>query len=321
MPEEIAHHLSLYALRYLPKSFFLQTKLSNNASTKLLGLSFPNQVGVAAGLDKNGECIDGLSKLGFGFIEIGTVTPKPQPGNPKPRLFRLTQDRAIINRMGFNNKGVDYLVAQVRNSKFEGILGINIGKNLQTPVERAVDDYIHSLNKVYDLASYITVNVSSPNTPGLRELQHGKLLSELFVNLKQRQYYLSEKHKKYVPMLAKLAPDMDETELKKTVSHLAEIGIDGFVFSNTTNAKNNLMDNRRMTEQGGVSGQPLFDKSTELLKSMRSETDLPIIGVGGIMSGDDAKQKLDAGASLVQLYTGLIYQGPKLVDDCIVRTS
>lgn len=314
LPEETAHHLSLRGLSYLPSACF--QKPAKIESTEILSLSFPNKVGLAAGLDKNGEYIDALAKLGFGFLEIGTITPKPQAGNPKPRLFRVVKDQAIINRMGFNNHGIEALVRNVKASNYQGILGINIGKNLQTPVDKASDDYLYCLDNVYDLASYITVNVSSPNTPGLRELQHGELLSELFTALKMRQLALSEQHKKYVPMLAKIAPDMTSNELKQTVSDLSKIGVDGFIFSNTTNNKTQLLDQTKAQKQGGLSGKPLFIKSTELLKKMRNETDLPIIGVGGIMSAQDAKQKMDAGASLIQLYSGLIYQGPNLISNC-----
>lgn len=316
LPEETAHHLSLQLLAFAPSCLFAKPNQLANP-IELLGLRFSNRVGLAAGLDKNGEFIDGLAKLGFGFIEVGTITPKPQVGNPKPRLFRCITDHAIINRMGFNNKGVDFLVKQVRASRYQGILGINIGKNLQTSLNDATSDYTYCFDAVYDVASYITVNVSSPNTPGLRELQHGELLKSLFSALKGRQSFLADKYKKYVPMLAKLAPDLDEESLKQTVHQLSQIGVDGFVFSNTTNDKSMLNDKHYKSEQGGLSGRPLFDKSTKLLKVMRAETDLPIIGVGGIMSGDDAKQKLMAGASLLQLYSGLIYQGPDLVFDCI----
>ncbi len=316
LPTELAHDLTLCALPWLPK-VMLPSTVTPSSSVDVLGLSFPNKVGLAAGLDKNADYLDGLARLGLGFIEIGTVTPKAQLGNPKPRLFRLKDENAIINRMGFNNKGVEHLVSQVQAANYSGILGINIGKNLSTPVSKAVDDYEHCFKRVYDLASYITVNVSSPNTPGLRELQHGDLLKQLFSALKIQQQRLSDQHKRYVPMLAKLAPDLSVDALKQTVDELATIGVNGFVFSNTTNSRGALRAPNKSYEKGGLSGQPLMAQSTLLLKEMRSQTDLPIIGVGGIMSGNDAKQKIASGASLVQIYTGLIYQGPQLIQDCL----
>ena len=315
LPAETAHDLTLKLLKLAP-SFLLKPKIKSNPK-EVLGLTFPNQVGLAAGLDKNGDYIDALAKLGFGFIEIGTITPKAQDGNPKPRLFRLVEDKAIINRMGFNNKGVDYLVKQVQATRYKGILGINIGKNLATQVANAVDDYLYCFNKVYQCASYITVNVSSPNTPGLRELQHGDLLKELFTKLKIQQNILSDKHKRYVPMLAKLAPDLSCESLKQTADLLTQIGIDGFVFSNTTNERPKLQNKELASEKGGLSGKPLIAQSTSLLKVLAQQTELPIIGVGGISSSNDAKQKLANGASLIQLYSGLIFQGPKLITDCL----
>lgn len=316
LPPEVAHDLTLKVLPWLPNIFLPKTS-GTTKSCDILGLKFPNRVGLAAGLDKNGDYLDGLSKLGFGFIEIGTVTPKAQSGNPKPRLFRLAKDKAIINRMGFNNKGVHALIHNVKKAKYNGILGINIGKNLVTPVSKAVEDYKYVFNMVYDISSYITVNVSSPNTPGLRDLQHGELLKSLFETLKQQQNILSEKHKMYVPMLAKLAPDLTLNELKSSVDDLTQIGVDGFVFSNTTNDRTQLKASMHAEEAGGLSGQPLTVKSTELLKVLSNHTNLPIVGVGGIMNATDAKLKFEAGASLIQLYTGLIYQGPKLVQECI----
>lgn len=316
---ELAHSLSLKLLHYAPSFLFKHD--SKSAPIKLMGLNFPNRVGLAAGLDKNGEYIDALAKLGFGFLEIGTITPKPQAGNSKPRLFRLVEDRAIINRMGFNNKGVDYLINQVEQAQYQGLLGINIGKNLSTPVSKAVDDYLYCLEKVYRHASYITVNVSSPNTPGLRELQRGQLLAQLFGQLKQRQQQLADKYQRYVPMVAKLSPDEDESQLKTTVQSLTELCLEGLIFSNTTSSRPALKSIHHINQAGGLSGAPLISLATKGLTTLKNYTDLPIIGVGGIASGQDALAKLKAGAELIQLYTGLIYQGPQLVQDCIHTTK
>jgi len=316
LPAEFSHDLSLKLISLLPRVLFPSVNLCDK-SYELMGLTFPNKIGLAAGLDKNGDHLDGLSKLGFGFIELGTVTPRPQYGNSKPRLFRLVNNEAIINRMGFNNKGVEHLVTKVKQANYSGILGINIGKNLSTRIENANDDYDYCFKTVYEIASYITVNVSSPNTPGLRELQHGEMLTTLFKSLKNQQNLLSDKHKRYVPMLAKLAPDMKSDKLRQTVDDLVKIGVDGFVFSNTTNTRSDLNKDSNNNERGGLSGRPLMASSTQLLKTLRGSTDLPIIGVGGIMTANDAKLKFNSGASLVQLYSGLIYRGPKLIRECI----
>ena len=307
---ETAHHLAMRLLALMPNKRRAAERQS--PPVELMGLSFANPIGLAAGLDKNGDYIDLLAKLGFGFIEIGSVTPKPQTGNPKPRLFRLVEDKAIINRMGFNNKGVDYLVNNVKRAEFSGVLGINIGKNLTTPVERALEDYQYCLDKVYEMASYVTINVSSPNTPGLRDLQYGELLSQLFQSLKKQQLRLSETHKRYVPMVAKLAPDADDESLKASVAALNDIGIDGFIFSNTTNSRPKGLKSAYAAEQGGLSGAPLAPLSLKGLQLMRQHTDLPIINVGGIDSPEAAKQRFEAGAQLLQIYSALIYQGPSL---------
>jgi len=291
-------------------------------STTVMGLAFPNRVGLAAGLDKNGEAIDGLARMGFGFIEIGTITPRPQPGNPRPRMFRVPEARGIINRMGFNNHGVDALLANVRAAKFKGILGINIGKNFDTPIEKAADDYLICLDKVYSSASYITVNISSPNTKNLRQLQGESELDALLSALKQRQTELAEQHGRYVPMTLKIAPDLDEAQIINIADALRRHRMDGVIATNTTLARDKVQNLPNGNEQGGLSGAPLTDASTALITRLAEALagELPIIGVGGIMTGADARAKLQAGAALVQVYSGLIYRGPALVRECIEAT-
>lgn len=285
----------------------------------VMGLSFPNPVGLAAGLDKNGDCIDGLAELGFGFLEVGTVTPRPQPGNPKPRLFRLPEADAIINRMGFNNHGVDALVANVRASRYQGVLGINIGKNKDTPVENAVDDYLHCQQKVHALASYLVVNVSSPNTPGLRSLQHGEALDALLGTLREAQTRLDQQNGKRVPLVIKIAPDNSEDELAAMAEAFVRHGIDGVCVGNTTLERPGVERLTHGGETGGLSGAPLRPIADRALATMVRALDgrLPIIGVGGIQSGDDAREKRRLGAELVQVYSGLIYQGPGLVREIV----
>jgi dihydroorotate dehydrogenase len=287
--------------------------------TKVMGITFPNPVGLSAGLDKNGECINAFGAMGFGFVEIGTVTPRPQPGNPKPRIFRLEDANAIINRMGFNNKGVEYLVEQVQRATVTGVLGINIGKNKDTPEENAKDDYIHCMRKVYDHASYITVNISSPNTPGLRALQYGDALNELLASLKAEQKSLEQKYGKYVPVAVKIAPDLTEEEVNGIAECLINNEIDAVIATNTTLARDKVEHLTHGSEQGGLSGAPVKEQSTLIIKQLAKALNgkLPIIGVGGIQSATDAQEKLDAGASLVQVYTGFIYEGPKLVKDIV----
>jgi len=286
---------------------------------EVMGIKFPNPVGLAAGLDKNGECINAFAAMGFGFIEVGTVTPRPQPGNDKPRMFRIEPANAIINRMGFNNKGVDYLVEQVCKANFRGVLGINIGKNKDTPDENAKDDYIHCMRKVYDVASYITVNISSPNTPGLRSLQYGDALDELLVALKAEQKLLAQQFNKYVPIAVKIAPDLNEEEVKSIAQSLIDNNIDGVIATNTTLSRESVESLEHGTEMGGLSGVPVKDKSTQVICLLARALDnkLPIIGVGGIFNGEDAKEKIVAGAQLVQVYTGFIYQGPAIIKDII----
>lgn len=289
---------------------------------KLWGLTFENPVGLAAGLDKNGDYIDALAALGFGFLEVGTVTPKPQLGNPKPRMFRLIEQRAIINRMGFNNKGVDYLIHQVQKKKYQGILGINIGKNATTPIENAIDDYFICLDKVYPHASYITINISSPNTPGLRSLQSNEYLHRLLENLKKRQDQLANQHQQYVPILIKIAPDLNQEEIVLMGQTFNEHKIDGIIATNTTLDRDLIQGSLFAHESGGLSGQPLFQKSTKILAALKKIViDIPIIASGGIMSANDAKIKMEAGAELIQLYTGFIYEGPQLIRSCCLALS
>lgn len=285
----------------------------------VMGLNFPNRVGLAAGLDKNAAHIDGLATLGFGFIECGTVTPRPQPGNPKPRLFRLLGAEALINRMGFNNDGVESFLANVARSRFGsqrgGILGLNIGRNFDTPNERAVDDYLTCLRAVYGSASYVTVNVSSPNTTGLRELQEVAALQPLLVALKAEQAALAQKHGKYTPLVVKIAPDLPAADIGRIARTLVAQRIDGVIATNTTTDHSEVHALQHGDEAGGLSGAPLRERSTAAVRSLAHALDgaLPIIGVGGIMSGEDAREKIAAGASLVQIYTGLIYRGPELI--------
>jgi dihydroorotate dehydrogenase len=288
-----------------------------------MGIAFPNPVGIAAGLDKNGDYIDALAALGFGFVEIGTITPRPQPGNPQPRLFRLPAANAIINRMGFNNHGVDHLVERVRASKLfkqqSGVLGINIGKNKDTPAENAVDDYLICMRKVYALAHYITVNLSSPNTPGLRDLQFGEPLRQLLGRLKEEQQKLAAQVGRVVPLAVKIAPDMVGDDVGNVAAALREFEIDGVIATNTTIARDAVAHLPHGSEAGGLSGAPLTQKSTAVIRELARELDgsLPIIGVGGVMTGADAAAKIAAGAALVQIYTGFIYRGPALIGDAV----
>jgi dihydroorotate dehydrogenase len=286
---------------------------------KAFGLTFKNPVGLAAGLDKNGECIDAFAAMGFGFIEIGTVTPKPQPGNDKPRMFRLPESQAFINRMGFNNKGVDNLIKNVKQAKYTGILGINIGKNKDTPEEEALNDYLICLRKVYNYASYITVNISSPNTPGLRNLQHGKALDELLVGLKTEQRLLETQHSKYVPILVKIAPDLTESEIVDISNSLIKAKIDGVIATNTTLDRSEVLGQEHAQEMGGLSGAVLTAKSQAVAEKLDSAIAgrMTLIGVGGINSAESAKARINAGSSLIQLYSSLIYQGPKVIKEIV----
>jgi|TARA_B100000073_G_scaffold97032_1_gene77116 dihydroorotate dehydrogenase len=279
------------------------------------GMTFDNPVGLAAGLDKNGDCIDAFASMGFGFVEIGTVTPRPQPGNPKPRLFRIPEKHAIINRMGFNNKGVDHLVEQVKKAQFKGPIGINIGKNKDTEEANALDDYLICLNKVYPYASYVTINISSPNTPGLRNLQYGEALDKLLVGLKAAQETLTQTHGKYVPLFIKIAPDLSDVEIDSIAASLINSKMDGVIATNTTLSRDAVAGLQHAEEMGGLSGSVMTDMSLEVTRKLNKALDraIPIIGVGGIDSPEAAQARLDAGASLVQVYSAFIYQGPSLV--------
>lgn len=284
---------------------------------QVMGITFPNAVGLAAGLDKNAAVIDGMAALGFGFIEVGTVTPRPQPGNPKPRLFRVEEAQGIVNRFGFNNLGVDHLIENVKAAKYKGVLGINIGKNFDTPNENAVDDYLVCMRKVYAYASYITVNISSPNTKNLRALQEKEALSHLLATLKLEQLKLAGTHGRYVPVALKIAPDLAQSQVNEIADLLMQHNIDGVIATNTTLARDMVQGMAHAEETGGLSGAPVREKSTLVIQqlSQRLQGAVPIIGVGGILSGADAVEKIAAGADLVQVYSGLIYKGPKLVHE------
>ena len=318
---ETAHALTLNSLKALqrvglvrPRTIDVQT-----SSRTVMGIRFPNPVGLAAGLDKNGEYIDALAALGFGYLEIGTVTPRPQPGNPRPRLFRIVQADAVINRMGFNNAGVDRVIANVHRSAWRGVLGINIGKNFDTPLERALNDYVACLRKVYALASYVTVNISSPNTKGLRDLQTAHQLDALLAGIAAERQVLSDLYGRRVPLALKIAPDLDESEIAAIARLVENHSIDAVIATNTTVARDGVATLTHGGESGGLSGAPLRAKATQVVASLTRTLAgaIPVIGVGGILTGDDAREKIDAGASLVQLYTGLIYKGPALVAECI----
>ena len=315
---ERAHHLSLSALRIAESLHLLGNPAIPGIPLTVCGLEFPNRIGLAAGLDKEGNTIDALGRLGFGHVEIGTITPRPQAGNPKPRLFRLKDHEAIINRMGFNNPGIDAGVANVRASKsFKGIVGFNIGKNKDTPNENAADDYLECLRKAYAVADYITVNLSSPNTPGLRDLQGAEASARLLELLKAEQARLATEHGKQVPLLFKVAPDLDNEHIRDLSRVFLEGGLDGLIATNTTLDRDLVAGHPLANEAGGLSGKPVFRKSTDTLTAFAAELGgrIPIIGVGGISSLDEAQEKLKAGASLVQIYTAFIYQGPGLVKE------
>lgn len=321
-PED-AHNLTLPALQRAARLGITRLLPQPAADPRqVMGLSFPNPVGLAAGLDKDGAYIDGLATLGFGFIEVGTVTPRPQPGNPRPRMFRLPAASALINRMGFNNGGVDAFVANVQTSRFfqekQGVLGLNIGKNADTPIERAVDDYLACLDKVYPFASYVTVNISSPNTKNLRELQAASALDALLAQLRDAQLRLADRHQRYVPIALKIAPDIDAGQIRSIAQAVLRHKMDAVIATNTTLGRDAVVGMAHCDEAGGLSGKPVFAMSNAVIRALKSEMGdtVPIIGVGGIFSGDDARSKMAAGASLVQLYTGLIYRGPALVREC-----
>ncbi len=317
---ETAHDLTLGSLAKIQRLGLLPAKHYSSAKPiRVMGLDFPNPVGLAAGLDKNGDYIDALATMGFGCIEIGTVTPRPQPGNPKPRMFRLSEQEAIINRMGFNNDGVEQLIENVKQSRFRGILGINIGKNAETPIGRAADDYLACLAKVYPHASYVTVNISSPNTKNLRQLQQENEFDALLSSLKREQQRLHSRHGKYVPLVVKIAPDLSEADIDMIADRLLRHQIDGVIATNTTLSRAGVEQSPHAREAGGLSGKPLRRASTAVVRRLARQLNgrIPIIGVGGITSAEAAREKLDAGASLVQVYSGLIYRGPELVGDIL----
>jgi dihydroorotate dehydrogenase len=292
---------------------------AGSAPIEVMGVAFPNAVGLAAGLDKNGEHVDSLAALGFGFIEVGTVTPRPQPGNPRPRLFRIPQARALVNRMGFNNLGVDRLVHNLRRTRYRGILGINIGKNFDTPIERAAADYVTCMRKTYPLASYLVVNISSPNTPNLRRLQGSDELQRLLATLKGEQQALYRASGRYVPLTLKIAPDISEEQVEGIAQALLNHGLDGVIATNTTVARTGVEGLPHGDEAGGLSGGPLRERATAVVRRLRAALGdrIPIIAVGGILRGEDAIEKIAAGARLIQLYSGLIYEGPRLVAECV----
>ena len=318
---EKAHDLTIKLLKLTNGTIldlFYRQKVQQRP-IEIMGLTFPNSLGLAAGLDKDGECIDGFGAMGFGHVEIGTVTPVAQPGNASPRLFRVLESEGIINRMGFNNHGVDNLIANVKESNFKGVIGINIGKNFSTPVEEGKNDYLLCMDKVYQYAGYIAVNISSPNTPGLRSLQYGEALDELLDALKIRQAELQEKHNKYVPIALKVAPDLSDQEIESIASSLLKYKIDGLIATNTTLDREIIKGMSHASEAGGLSGRPLQSKSTIVIAKFASHLNgqIPIIGVGGIDGVVAAKEKIDAGASLVQIYSGFIYHGPQLVKNIV----
>jgi dihydroorotate dehydrogenase len=319
---EHAHELTLSTFKNFPRlstAPFASSRIDDPVT--LMGLRFANRAGLAAGLDKNGDCLEAWSRLGFGFVEIGTVTPRPQPGNPRPRMFRLPRSRALINRLGFNNKGVDYLLARVRESDFRasgGVLGINIGKNFDTPNERAADDYLACLRKVHAAAGYITINISSPNTSALRELQNEEPLRKLLTLLVAEGRKLDDQQGRHVPLLVKVAPDLDDAQVAHIAVVARETGVDGLIATNTTVSRDGVEDEVRAAESGGLSGAPLRPRAETVLRALRWHLgkDFPLIGVGGIMTAADAGARIDAGADLVQIYTGFIYHGPQLVTEC-----
>ena len=320
---EKAHNLTLSNLDRAERWGLLQRFITKPIADphRLCGIDFPNPVGLAAGLDKDGKHIDSLAALGFGFLEIGTVTPRAQDGNPKPRMFRLPEAEGIINRMGFNNDGVDACVARVRKSKFwqsGGILGLNIGKNASTPIDQASQDYVFAMAAVYEIASYITVNISSPNTQHLRSLQSEEMLRSLLHDLSEERKKLSDRYGVHKPLFLKIAPDLDQDDLHLIADLLVEFGIDAVIATNTTISREAVKGMQYGEEAGGLSGAPVRAPSSQVIKTLKARlgNTLPIIGVGGILSGADAREKVMAGASLIQLYSGLIYRGPELVNEC-----
>lgn len=320
---ERAHELTLKGIAHLNCLGLPLPASYQSHPTQVMGLSFPNRIGLAAGLDKNAMALDALSRLGLGFIEVGTVTPRPQPGNPKPRMFRLPNEEAIINRMGFNNEGIDHLIYNVSQAKYRGILGINIGKNFDTPIEQAADDYLICLEKAYPHASYVAINISSPNTQNLRQLQGESELDHLLSKLKQRQTELAEHYGRLVPMALKIAPDLNTDQITAIADALRRHRMDAVIATNTTLSREGVETSSLAKEAGGLSGSPLFEKSTTVVRALAQalKGEVPIIAVGGVTSGARARAKLEAGATLVQVYSGLIYHGPALVKACIAATQ
>lgn len=314
---ETAHRLTFEVMENARRFRLLDSVSIPCRSRTVMGLNFPNPVGLAAGLDKNGEHIDALAALGFGFVEVGTVTPRPQPGNPRPRLFRVPEASAIINRMGFNNLGVDRLLENIRQAARQCVLGINIGKNFDTPVDKAEDDYLACLSKVYSFADYVVVNISSPNTPGLRQLQEAGQLDSLLSSLKAAQRELADTHGKYTPLAIKIAPDLDPAQIESIAALLMTHEIDGVIATNTTLSRPGIEQFAHAKEAGGLSGAPLKQQATLVVQSLNAllKGALPIIAAGGIMSAADAKEKMEAGASLIQIYSGLVFRGPRLVPE------
>ena len=317
---EAAHDLTLSTIDLMAASGALRIAAGRrvDAPVEVMGLTFRNRVGLAAGLDKNGAHIDGFAAMGFGFIEVGTVTPKPQPGNPKPRMFRLPGRQALINRMGFNNDGVEAFVANVARARFDGVIGLNIGKNADTPIERAIDDYLICLERVYPHADYVTVNISSPNTKNLRQLQEADQLTGMLRKLRQAQQRLADRYRRFVPLALKIAPDLDAAQVEVIARLLIKHKIGAVIATNTTLSRSAVKGVPHAGEAGGLSGAPVFEASNAVIRQLREHlpAGYPIIGVGGILSARDAKAKVAAGATLVQIYTGLIYQGPGLVREC-----
>lgn len=322
---EVSHELSLDMLGASARLGLTSLYAHEEAATpvNVMGIEFPNAVGLAAGLDKNADAFEALGALGFGFVEVGTVTPKGQSGNPKPRLFRLPEHEAIINRMGFNNKGVEHMVSRIRQHKFKGVLGVNIGKNLTTSVDDAASDYLACLEQVIPYADYITANISSPNTPGLRSLQFGESLAQLIAPLVEAKNRYAAENGRHVPLAVKIAPDMSDDEIKMVADTLVEQKVDAIIATNTTLSREAVLGHKYANEAGGLSGAPVKDASTHVVRVLcdHLQNELPVIGVGGILSGDDAVEKLQAGAKLVQIYSGFIYRGPELVREAIAATD
>jgi len=315
LPPEAAHQVTLKLLAYAPRVFFPKAV---NDPVQCMGLTFPNRIGIAAGFDKNAECIDGIAKLGFGFIEVGTLTPRPQVGRAKPRIFRSPEHQALINRMGFPNRGIVYACKRIAKSRYQGVLGINIGKNADTPIDDAVSDYLICMRHAYPHASYLTINISSPNTEKLRTLQEADYLSRFLETLKEEQQRLQTKHGSYKPLVLKIAPDLTTDEIIEIAELIKQYEFDGVIATNTTLKRHDYLPEAFTREAGGLSGVPLAERSTAVIRTLAKvlPQSIPIIGCGGIVSQDDAKAKLDAGATLLQTYTGLIYQGPNLVAEC-----